>query len=141
MKTLNSFMLLAGIVFITAHATAQAPAATTNAQNKNGSDANAMAQQLTESVKRTVTGITPDEESKILAAEQDYSKGIIDVRNTNPGAGSQSDKMASYNKVMALAQTRDTQLKSILTADQYTQYQKTAAPMPTTMPAQQQPGK
>lgn len=105
-------MLLAGIVFITAHATAQAPAATTNVQNKNGSDANAMAQQLTESVKRTVTGITPDEESKILAAEQDYSKGIIDVRNTNPGAGSQSDKMASYNKVMALAQTRDTLKKA-----------------------------
>jgi hypothetical protein len=141
MKILSSFVLITGMAFITAHTIAQAPAVSSTAQNKNVSDANAMAQQLTNAVKQAVTGVTQDQESNILAVEKDYSKGVIDVRNSTSSNMTSSDKMAKYNQLGSLKETRDAKIKTILTADQYTQYQKTSPPMPSTMPAQQQPGK
>ena len=141
MKTIYTLLFMAGLTFAANTISAQA-STSTSAKPTQASNATTIAQGLTSAVKQTVTGVTPDQEKKIMSAETDYANGLLDVRNSNPSAGSQNDKMASYNKVMALGQTRDAQIKSILTDDQYTQYKSTqpggGAPstMPQTMPQQ-----
>jgi hypothetical protein len=132
MKKINSFIVVAGLVFITTYSYAQ-----TATQNKNASDADKLATQMTAVVKQTVTGVTPDQEKQILAAEQDYSKGVLDVKSSignNSNNLSSDDKMAKYNQIKSLTQTRDAKIKTILTADQYSQYQKVSPPMSTMAP-------
>jgi len=131
MKIFSVLILTAGLSFTAGHINAQA-----TAQNKTGSDANAMAQQITAVVKQMVAGVTPDQESNILAAEQDYSKGVLDVRNSTAGNNnmSSSEKMDKYNQLEALRQTRDAKIKTTLSADQFAQYQK-VFPAPPPIPA------
>lgn len=122
MKAFNYILLASGLAFFTIHISAQAPATTSPSTGKvqTTANANAMAKQLTAGVKQTVTGVSPAQESKILAAEQDYSTGVLGVRDDKS-----ADKMARYNKLESLRTTRDSQIKTILTTDQYAQYQKT----------------
>ncbi|HTA83540.1 MAG TPA: hypothetical protein VK783_11415 [Bacteroidia bacterium] len=88
-----------------------------SAQEHQKMDPNQMAQKQTDNIKQHVTGITPDEESKILVIEQDFSKAAQDAR-----ASSNGDRDAMKTKMESLRQERDTKLKGVLTADQYTQY-------------------
>jgi len=115
MKTLTSLALVAGLAFITANVSAQnADKATPDPQN--------MAEKMTAAVKQTVAEITPDEESKILAVEKTFAQGMIDARNSSNG-----DRDAMRSKMGPLKDTRDAQIKTILTANQYAQYQKAEA--------------
>ena len=114
MKILKSLALVAGLAFITANVSAQAAAT----QGGNKPDPQKMAQQQTDRIKQNVTGITPAQESQILAAEQDYSKSMQDAWSSSNG-----DKEAMKSKMEPVKAARDAKLKTILTADQYTQYQ------------------
>ena len=117
MKILKSIALIGGLAFITANVSAQAQDG-----GKQQMDPQQRAQKMTDNIKQNVTGITPDQESKILAAEQTFTKGMQDAWSSSNG-----DHDAMKSKMQPLKDTRDAQIKSILTADQYTQYQKMEA--------------
>lgn len=102
-KTLKSLALLAGMSFIGYAVSAQAV------------DPKESAQKETARIKTNVQGITTDEESRILAVEQDYANSIEGVR-TYTG----SDDKDGMRK--ELRNTRDSKIKAILTSDQYAQY-------------------
>ncbi len=116
MKILKSIALIGGLAFITANVSAQAQG------GKQQIDPQQRAQKMTDNVKQNVTGITPDQESKILAAEQTFTKGMQDAWSSSNG-----DHDAMKSKMQPLKDARDAQIKTILTADQYTQYQKMEA--------------
>ena len=118
MKTLKT-LALASVCIIALNA---------SAQEHQKMAPNQMAQKQTDNIKQHVTGITPDEESKILVIEQDFSKAAQDAR-----ANSNGDRDAMKTKMESLRQERDTKLKGVLTPDQYTQY--------TQMPKEQWGGK
>lgn len=113
MKTFQSLALITGLAFLTIN---------TSAQEQSGPNPQNMAQKMTAAVKQNVTGITPDQETKILAIETDFAKGMIDARNN---AGDDHDAMRT--KMKPLKEARDTKMKAILTDDQYAQYQKVEA--------------
>jgi len=116
MKPFKSLALLAGLALVTANVSAQAASDQGNPDPKN------MAQKMTANVKQNVTGITPDQETKIEAAEEDFAKGMNDARSSSNG-----DHDAMRAKMQPLRDARDAKMKTILTADQYTQYQKAEA--------------
>lgn len=115
MKIFKSLPVVAGFAFITVHISAQAPA-----QNDASKDPQKIAQAQTDQIKRDVTGITPEEENQILAVELDYTKSMQNLLNTTDIA----DKKALGDKMLPLRASRDAKMKTILTADQYTQYDK-----------------
>jgi hypothetical protein len=89
-----------------------------SAQEMGGKmDPNQMAQKRTAEIKAHVTGITSDEESKILAIEQDFAKSAQSAR-----ASSNGDRSAMHTQMEQLKTDRDTKIKAVLTADQYAQY-------------------
>ncbi len=88
-----------------------------SAQEHQKMDPQQMAQKQTDNIKQHVSGITPDEESKILAIEQDFSKAAQDARTSSNG-----DRDAMKAKMEPLRQNRDAKIKAVLTVDQYTQY-------------------
>ena len=113
MKTLKLVTLAAGFAFV---------ALNVSAQERGHMDPQQMAQKQTEQIKSSVTGITSDEESKILAVEQDFAKSAQDARTSSNG-----DREAMRSKMQPLRESRDAKIKGILTADQYAQYQKMEA--------------
>ena len=108
MKTLKLATLVAGLAFIALNATAQ---------EKVNMDPQQMAQKQTAQIKESVTGITADQESKILVVEQDFAKSVQDLRTS-------SDRDEMRSKMKPLRESRDAKIKAILTADQYAQYEK-----------------
>jgi hypothetical protein len=110
MKTLKLTALAAGLAFVTLNV---------SAQERGNMDPQQMAQKQTDDIKKSVTGVTADEESKILAVEQDFSKSAQDARTSSNG-----DREAMRAKMKPLRESRDAKIKGILTADQYAQYQK-----------------
>lgn len=115
MKIFKTLTLLAGLALATANVSAQA-------SDQANPDPKQMAQKMTATVKQTVTGITPDQETKIVAVEEDYAKGMNDARTSSNG-----DHDAMRTKMQPLKEARDTKMKAILTDDQYAQYQKAEA--------------
>ena len=111
MKIIKSLALAAGLAIMTANVSAQ--------EKTPGMDPQAMAQKQTNQIKASVTGITPDQESKILAVEQEFTKAMQDAR-----ASSNDDRDAMRAKMEPARQTRDTKIKAILNADQGAQYDK-----------------
>jgi hypothetical protein len=109
MKTLKSLVLIAGLVFASFNSFAQ---------ERNNMTPQQMAQKQTERIKQNVTGITSDQESKILAAEQEFAQGAQDARNSSNG-----DREVMKSKMQPLRATRDAKIKEILTPDQYAQFQ------------------
>jgi len=116
MKIFKSLALIGGLAFITATTSAQAPS------GKQQMDPQQMAQKRTDRIKQNVTGVTADQESKILAAEQTFTKGMQDAWSSSNG-----DRDAAKSKMQPLKDALDAQIKTILTSDQYTQYQKMEA--------------
>jgi len=114
MKIFNTLSFIAGLAFITANVSAQAPA-----QDQNSKDPQQIAQVQTDHIKQTVTGITSAQESQIYATELDYTKSIQNVLHTTDVA----DKKAIGDKMLPLRANRDAKMKTILTADQYSQYE------------------
>jgi len=80
-------------------------------------DPQQMAQKRTAQIKAKVTGISSDQESQILAIEQDNAKSMQAARSANNG-----DKEAMHSQMQTLRADRDAKIKGVLTADQYTQY-------------------
>lgn len=117
MKIFKSLALVGGLAFIIANVSAQA-----YQSGKQQMDPQQMAQKMTDRVKQYVAEITPDQESKILTAEQTFSKGMQDAWSS-----SNDNRDAMKNKMQPLRDARDAQIKPILTADQYAQYQKMEA--------------
>jgi len=115
MKILKSFVFVAGLAFFAIQASAQTTTQT-SPESQN------MAQKMTASVKQTVTNITPDQENTILAIEETYANGMIEARNSSNG-----DREVMRSKMVPLKATRDSQMKTVLTADQFAQYQKAEA--------------
>lgn len=114
MKILKSLAVLAALVsFVTVNV---------SAQQRGNMDPQQMAQKMTDRVKQNVTGITPGQESQILSAEQDFATGMQTARNNSNG-----DRSAMHSQMESLKATRDAKIKTILTADQYAQYQKMEA--------------
>jgi hypothetical protein len=113
MKTLSLILFTAGISATTLTASAQ------QVGERPKMDPQQMAQKQTEQIKRSVTNLTPDEESKILAVEQDFAKAAQDARTNSNG-----DRDAMRAKMQPLRQDRDAKIKGILTSDQYAEYQK-----------------
>jgi hypothetical protein len=114
MRTYKSLTVVAALAFITANVSAQVPA-----KNQASKDPQQIARVQTNQIKQSVTGITPDQESQILATELDYTKSVQNVLNTTDMA----DKKAIQNKMAPLRTNRDAKMKTILTADQYSQYE------------------
>jgi periplasmic protein CpxP/Spy len=112
MKILKSLALVAGLAFVTTGVSAQS-------EGRGNVDPQTMAQNMTNRVKQNVTGITADQETQILAAEKDFATGMQTAKSNSNG-----DKDAMHSQMETLKSTRDTKIKSILTADQYAQYQK-----------------
>lgn len=106
MKTLKSF---ATAIFICASVSLMA--------QRGNMDPQQMAQKATENIKEHVTGITSDQETKILAIEQDFTKSAQDVRSSSNG-----DREAMRSKMEPLRKDRDAKIKAVLTDAQYTQY-------------------
>ena len=111
MKTLKSFALIAGLAFISFGTSAQ--------EGGNKMTPQQMAQKQTDMIKQNVTGLTADQESKILAVEQDAATAMQDARNSSNG-----DRDAMRAKMKPIRENKDAKIKAILTADQYAQYQK-----------------
>jgi protein CpxP len=116
MKTVKSFALIAGLACITLNI---------SAQEKAKMDPQQWAQTQTAQIKASVTGITADQESKILAIEQDFAKSMQDAR-----ANSNGDHEAMRAKMQPVKEARDTKIKALLTADQSAQYDKYLAAHP-----------
>ncbi|MGP8217231.1 MAG: hypothetical protein ACLQQ4_16800 [Bacteroidia bacterium] len=110
MKILKSFVIIAGMALISFNV---------YAQERTPMDPQQMARKQTDNIKKNVTGITPDQESKILAVEQEFSQAMQDARNSSNG-----DREAMRSKMQPLKENRDAKIKGILTSDQYAQYQK-----------------
>lgn len=111
MKLLKSLSIAAGLAFITISVSAQ--------DKGTGMDPATMAQKQTDQIKSNVTGITPDQESKILAVEKDFAQSMKDAREASNG-----DRDAFRAKMEPARKDRDTKIKAILTADQGAQYDK-----------------
>jgi len=116
MKILKSLALIAGLAFATASVSAQSNTADAS---KGQMDPQKMAQRQTDRIKQNVTGITAAQESQILAAEQEYSKSMQDAWTSSNG-----DKDVLKSKMQPAKEARDAKIKTILTADQYAQYEK-----------------
>jgi hypothetical protein len=112
MKIFKSIALFSTVAFFTMHVSAQT-------STQNSSELQQMAQKMTAEVKSHVTGITPDQESKIVVVEKDFAQGMNEARNQSNG-----DRDAMRTKMQPLKKTRDAKIKTILTADQYAQYEK-----------------
>lgn len=115
MKILKTIVFVASLGIMTAKVSAQE-------QGHAKMDPAQMAQRQTDRIKQNVTGITPDQESKILAAEKESAQSRQDA-----WASSNGDKDAARSKMQSIKEALDAKLKGILTADQYTQYQKMEA--------------
>jgi len=115
MKTLKSLVIVVGLAFVTAAVSAQSGGG-------GNMDPQKMAQKMTDRVKQNVTGVTSDEEGQILGAEKDFATGMQTAHNNSGG-----DKDAMHSQMETLKSTRDAKIKTILTADQYAQYQKMEA--------------
>ncbi len=110
MKIIKSLALAAGLALMTANV---------SAQEKAQMDPQAWAQRQTAQIKSSISGITPDQESKILAIEQTFAKSMQDAK-----AASNGDREAMRAKMEPARQQRDAQIKGVLTADQGIQYDK-----------------
>ncbi|HXB11459.1 MAG TPA: hypothetical protein VNZ45_05700 [Bacteroidia bacterium] len=106
MKTLKS-LAIAGMVLM---------AFQVSAQESNKVDAN-WPQKQTEQIKANVKGITPEQEGKILAIEQDFTKTVQTELNK-----SDEDSYSLQHKLPELRKERDAKLQAVLSVDQYTQY-------------------
>ncbi|NNM93886.1 MAG: hypothetical protein HKL88_00300 [Bacteroidia bacterium] len=91
------------------NASAQSSAATDPSQQ--------LAAKKTQHIQEKISGLTQDQLTKILGVEQEWAKGRTDAES------SITDPAALKSKKAGLRTTRDTKIKAILTADQYTQYQ------------------
>ncbi|HTB31314.1 MAG TPA: hypothetical protein VK808_04760 [Bacteroidia bacterium] len=113
MKIFKSLALVAGLAFITANV---------SAQEKGKMDPQQWAQKQTAQIKASVAGITPDQESKILAAEQSFATSMQAAK-----ASSNGDRDAMRSKLEPARQDRDSKIKAVLNADQSAQYDKFVA--------------
>jgi hypothetical protein len=109
MKILKSIAFVAGLALITMN---------TSAQERNNMTPEQMAQKQTNNIKEKISGITSDQETKILAVEQEAANAMQDARSSSNG-----DKDAMRSKMKPIRETRDAKLKAIFTTEQYTQYQ------------------
>jgi hypothetical protein len=82
-------------------------------------DQQALVQGNVDDINKSVTGITPTEETLIVTVEQDYAQAIVNLYATN-----NLDDNAIQNETHNLRVNRDTKIQSILTIDQYVQYLK-----------------
>lgn len=110
MKTFKSYVLLIGLTL---------GAMTVSAQEKCTMDQRQTSQKQTDLIEKNVTGLTSDQKSRILTVEQDFAIGTQVVCT---GSNGNRDTIAS--KKPSLNETLDLQIKTILTANQYIQYQK-----------------
>ncbi len=104
MKTLKTWafaILCCGVI----HATAQ--------------NRSPVPQQRTDYIKQHVSGISADQESKILAIEQSCSIAMQNMHMTK-------DKSASDS----IRRSTDSHIKAVLTPDQYSQYKKIKKDLP-----------
>lgn len=108
MKTLKT-LILAGFCTV---------AISTAAQSSVPAQSNAtpVPQQKTDYIKKNVSDISSEQESKILSIEQNCSTSMQSA-NTSRAKDS-------------IRQSTDTQMKTILTPDQYTQYKKIKKNLP-----------
>jgi hypothetical protein len=107
MKTFN-IALLTGLVFVSMLCTAQ---------EKKPADTKQLAQQQTDEVKKNVDKVSPDQLGKILPVELEFAKGIEDARTKT-----KSDTIAMNKRTLKLCKSRDAKIKTVLTAEQYSQY-------------------
>ncbi|HTA27510.1 MAG TPA: hypothetical protein VK809_06970 [Bacteroidia bacterium] len=113
MKIIKSLALAAGLAIMTANV---------SAQEKAKMDPQQWAQKQTSQIKENVTGITADQESKILAIEQAFTTSMQDAK-----AASNGDREAMRTKMEPARQDRDTKIKAVLTPAQSAQYDKYTA--------------
>jgi hypothetical protein len=100
-----------------AFALAACLAISVSAQERGNMDPQQMAQKQTDNIKQHVTGVTSDQEAKILAIEQDFAKSAQDARTSANG-----DREAMRAKMQPLRQDRDAKIKAVLSDAQYTEY-------------------
>jgi hypothetical protein len=107
MKILKSVLSL-GLAFI---------ALNVSATKKRDIDVQKFAELQTSNIMSNVKGVTSDQESKILLIEQESDNALLDARNSE-----NSDALRS-----GIRQNRDEKIRTILTSDQFVQYQKMEA--------------
>jgi hypothetical protein len=107
MKTLKT-LIFAGLCTIAVGTVAQS-----NILSQNNTP---VPQQRTDYIKNHVNGISSDQESRILSIEQSCSTAMQGAH--------------SNNAKDSIRKSTDTQMKTVLTPDQYTQYKKIKKNLP-----------
>ncbi len=107
MKTLKS-LAIAGIVLMAFHVSAQ--------ETNKVVDVN-WPQKQTAQIKANLKGVTSEQEGKILAIEQEFTKTVQAELNK-----SDEDSDSFKNKLPELRKERDAKLQAVFTPEQYTQY-------------------
>jgi hypothetical protein len=107
MKILKSVLSL-GLAFI---------ALNVSAAKKSDIDIQKFAELQTSNIMSNVKDVTSDQENKILLIEQESDNALLEARNSDD-----SDALKSR-----IRQNRDEKIKTILTADQFVQYQRMQA--------------
>jgi len=108
MKPLKSLALIVGLLFCNVFV---------SAQEKCTKDQQQSSQNQTDLIAKNVKGLTSDQKNKILTVEQDYAIGMQEACTCING-----NKDTVNSKKPQLHETLDNQIKTILTAHQYTQY-------------------
>ncbi len=109
MKTLVTLFLTAVLATYGINSLAQSSSTTDPSQQ--------LAAKKTQQIQDKVTGVSQDQLTKILVAEQEWAK----ARQTAKSNGASDATVKSQLKT--LREDRDAKIKGILTADQYAQYQ------------------
>ena len=108
MKALK-YLAVAGIVFTGLLA---------SAQEKNKVDTQWPKKQ-TEQIKTNIKGVTKDQESKILAIEEEFTRTVQAEMDK-----SDADSYSVQSKLPELRKERDAKLQAVFTPEQFTQYQQ-----------------
>ncbi len=77
-----------------------------------------LAQHEMTAIKKQVSNITADQEAKLSTIEETYAKGMEEVRTSNTVT-----RDAMRNKIRNLREDRNYKIHSVLTPEQYAQYQ------------------
>ncbi len=120
MKSLKTLLIVACLAFFSVNISAQSQSLDqSHDQPPTRSERLQIAQNEADHIKQIVTGLTPDQENKIVQIQQDFMEDEQDVRsNSNTSA----DDIRS--KVQSIRQNKEAKIKSILTDEQLAQYEK-----------------
>lgn len=99
---------------------------TAHAQSKLTADQKKELESRFEQYKAKL-GLTPDQQTKVKAIDSTYFVGLKDLKQSSDG------KLAKFRKFKSLSSAKDTQMKGVLNAQQFEEYQQFKSEMRSEM--------